>query len=69
MTRTKIIVNFLFSCKRKKIKNGMETPDGTRTRNPSIRSRVPYPIGPRGHIPNKGLEPLATRLKVWRSTN
>lgn len=46
------------------MKNVLKTPGGTRTRNPSIRSRVPYPIGPQGHIPDKGLEPLATRLKV-----
>ena len=46
-----------------------KTPGGIRTRNFQIRSLARYPIASRGQLPDKGIEPLATRLKVWRSTD
>ena len=55
-----------------KRKMGRKTPGGTRTHNFQIRSLARYPIASQGHIkkiPDKGIEPLTTRLKAVRSAN
>ena len=46
------------------VKDKKNIHDGTRTRNPQIRSLMRYPIALHGRMLYQGLEPWATRLKV-----